>query len=97
MLKEIKDQLNNTDTDELKSDKIKYASFIHFTRNNLLKGEKKDLIKNYLNTYLKSNGKFYKMLLRGSLSIQYGDNPRILKELLLTYIDPLKRNALSEI
>ena len=35
------------------------------------------------------------MVLEGVLSIQTGDNPRILATKLLTYLDPVTRKAIS--
>ncbi|MBN1412816.1 MAG: hypothetical protein JW969_18360 [Spirochaetales bacterium] len=57
--------------------------------------EKGPLLNDCFKTCLAVNRIRYKLVLKGCLSIQSGDNPRIVEAALLCFADPLKRDSYS--
>ena len=47
------------------------------------------------NKFIRTYNKLKEMVIEGVLSIQAGDNPRILATKLLTYLDPIARKAIE--
>ena len=50
---------------------------------------RREIITNHIKTILYNNRIYNRMILMGILSIQSGDNPRIIKDKLFSYVHPL--------
>ncbi len=83
-------ELNTDDASE------RYRDFISMLQPDMDEQFRREILKNHVNTIIYSNRIYNRIILTGILSIQSGDNPRVLKEKIISYVPQVKFNSYDD-